>query len=99
MMNRLRLEKAQATKAANRERMRSQTVTVDDHWRIVRADPMNWEIQFKTAKGWQFQGYYGTIVAALKVLPAKMLGESAKGTLNDLLRNVEGIRESIEKAI
>lgn len=90
-----RLEKARATREAKREAMASQTVTIDKHWRILRADPMNWEIQYKG----KFQGYYGTIVAALKALPAKMLDEEAKGTLNDLLRYAEGIRTTIERAI
>ena len=90
-----RLEKAKATKQANRERFAAQTVTIDDNWKIVRADPLNWEIQYKG----KFQGYYGTIPSALRVLPAKMLNEDAKGTLTDILRCVEGISATIDKAI
>lgn len=88
-------EKAKATRAAQKERMASQTVTIDDHWQIIRADPLNWEIRYKG----KFQGYYGTIGNALCALPSKMLNESAKGTLTDIRRTLEGISSTIEKAI
>ena len=88
-------EKALATRQAKKAQMESQTITIDDDWRILRADPLNWEIQYKG----KFQGYYGTIPAALRVLPAKMLGEQAKGTLSDVLRSLEGVTATIEKAI
>lgn len=90
-----RTEKAQATRQAKKAAFAAQTVTIDPNWRILRADPLNWEIQYKG----KFQGYYGTIANALKALPAKMLDEQAKGTLNDVLRSVEGITATIDKAI
>jgi hypothetical protein len=88
-------EKMIASRAATRERLKTQTVTINQDWRILRADPLNWEIQYKT----KFQGYYGTIGGALRALPDKMLNEQAKGTLTDLLRTVDGIQGMIEKAI
>lgn len=92
-------EKIKAAKAAKRERMQSQAVTIDDNWRILRSDELNWEIQYKPKDKWTFQGYYGTISGALRALPAKMLNEVAKNDLADVLRSVEGISATIERAI
>ncbi len=92
-------EKALATRQAKKEQMQSQTVTIDENWRILRSDELNWEIQFHQRDKWTFQGYYGTISSALKALPAKMLSEIAKGSLSDVLRSLEGITATIEKAI
>jgi hypothetical protein len=75
--------------------MRSQTVTINEDWKILRADPLNWEIRYKGKPN----GYFGTVSAALRALPAKMLNETARGTLSDVLRSVEGIQAVIDKAI
>lgn len=88
-------EKIAASRAATKERMRSQTITVDENWRILRSDPLNWEIQYKG----NFKGYFGTVSAALAAIPAKMLNEEARGSLSDVLRSTEAIYAVIDKAI
>ena len=85
-------DKIKATKAANKKRMESQTITVDKNWKILRSDPMNWEIQYKG----KFQGYYGRLGSALSALPLAMLDEQAKGTLNNVLECLETIRRIIK---
>jgi len=89
------IEKARATKQANKERFEAQTVTIDENWRILRSDPLNWEIQYKG----KFNGYFPTLSSVLKRLPAKMLDETAKGDLSEVLRSLQAIQEVIEKAI
>ena len=76
-----RSQKIAATKAAKTEQFKSQTVLIDDNWRIIRADSLNWEIQYKG----KFYGYFGDLCNAFRALPSKMLKESAKGTLADVL--------------
>lgn len=88
-------QKAKQTRADKSAKYAEQTVTIDHEWKIVRADELNWEIQFKG----RFQGFYGTIVAALEALPAKMLGEVAKGSLNEVRRSVRAIQETIDNAL
>jgi hypothetical protein len=83
------------SKADKKARLESQTVTVDDNWRIRRSDPFNWEVQYKK----KFQGYYPSVSAAIRALPAKMLNEDARGTLTDVLRSAEGIVALVERAI
>lgn len=88
-------EKIRAAKEAQRKRLRSQTVTVDQHWKILRTDPLNWELRYKG----KFKGYYGTITDAIRALPSKMLDEVAKNDLAEVLRSLQGIEETIERAI
>jgi hypothetical protein len=90
-----RSQKIAATKAAKAEQFKSQTVWIDDNWRITRADSLNWEIQYKG----KFCGYFGDLYNAFKALPGKMLKESAKGTLADVLECQRGILARIEKAL
>ena len=90
-----RSQKIAATKAAKAEQFKSQTVRIDDNWRIIRADSLNWEIQYKG----RFYGYFGDLCNAFKALPGKMLKESAKGTLADVLECQRGILASIERAL
>lgn len=85
----------QAAKQANKERMAAQTVTIDENWRILRSDPLNWEIQYKG----KFNGYFPSISNAIKALPAKMLNETAKNDLGEVLRSLNAIQETIDKAI
>jgi hypothetical protein len=88
-------EKASATREANAKRWAEQTITVDENWRIVRADDYNWEIQFHR----KFYGYYGNLLHAFQALPAKMLGEAAKSSLATLIDTQKGICETIEKTL
>jgi hypothetical protein len=90
-----RSRKIAATKAAKAEQFKSQTVRIDDNWRIIRADSLNWEIQYKG----RFHGYFGDLCNAFKALPGKMLKESAKATLADVLECQRGILARIERAL
>lgn len=69
----------------------SQTIQVDDDWRIIRADEMNWEVQYKG----QFKGYFGRLVNALQDIPHKMLSKQAKGSIDELI----GIMRRIETEV
>lgn len=42
-----RSKKAIETKRLKREGFQNQTIEIDDNWRILRADKLNWEVQFK----------------------------------------------------
>jgi hypothetical protein len=90
-----RHEKAKATKLANAEQFASQTITIDSEWQILRFDDMNWEVQFKG----KFWGYFSSLPAAFKALPAKMIDQNASGSIADVLRCVEGIAETIQAAV
>ena len=90
-----RSQRIAATKAAKARQFKSQTIQIDDKWRIVRADSLNWEIQYKG----KFCGYFGDLHNAFKALPGKMLKESAKGTLTDVLECQRGIVARIERAL
>lgn len=86
-----------ATNKANAERWEKQTVTVDENWSIHRFDQKNWQIVSKKPKS--PENFYGSLFAALQALPAKMLSEQAKGSLNDLLELNRAIQQRIGMAI
>jgi hypothetical protein len=90
-----RSQKIAATKAAKARQFKTQTVRIDDHWRIIRADSLNWEIQYKG----KFYGYFADLHNAFKALPGKMLRESAKDTLADVLECQRGVVALIERAL
>jgi hypothetical protein len=94
-MNKKLGAKIKAAKDAAKARRLSQTIAVDENWRIVRADALNWEIQYKG----ESKGYYGQLENALKALPAKLLHETAKNSLAEIQRSLEAIREAVVKAI
>lgn len=85
--------KAQETQRKLRESWSQQTIVIDKDWKIIRSDELNWEIRYKGKP----QGFYSTIVAALKVLPAKMLSEVAKGDLATIVAQQKAIVEQIER--
>ena len=89
------LEKRKATLEARNAAFASQTVTVDQNWKIVRADEKNWEVQYKG----QFWGYFGSLVSAFKALPAKMLTQEAKGGIDELLAVHNDIIRRIDNAL
>jgi hypothetical protein len=87
--------KIQAAKAASKARHNSQAITIGKNWKVLRADAMNWMIQYKG----EFYGYYGKLSHALNDLPVKMLGEEAKNSLQEVQRSLQAIHETIKKAI
>ena len=89
------LAKMQEARIKARQGLDSQTITIDKDWRIIRPDELNWELQYK----YKTKGYYSTIVNALSALPAKMLNEAARGTLDELLKIHREIIRKIENAV
>jgi len=83
------------TQRLNRIEYDKQTIVVDDNWKIVRADALNWQIQFKG----QEKGYYGRLSHAFEALVDKILLEEAKTSLNDTLELVKAIRRRIIEAL
>lgn len=81
--------------AARRAARAAQTITIDSDWRIVRADELNWEVQYQG----RFQGYYSDPIAAFHSLPAKMLNPIAAGTLDQILELCHSIQTRIETAL
>ena len=88
-------EKRKATLEARSQEFSAQAITVDANWRIIRADPKNWEVQFKG----DFHGYFGNLPSALCALPAKMLSAEARGDVKELVATHKSIVERIEKTI
>jgi hypothetical protein len=89
------MRKIKETRDAQNAAFESQTITIDNHWRIIRSDILNWEVQFKG----QFWGYFGTVAKAFQALPGKMLSEEARGGVADVRSALNDIMERIEKAM
>lgn len=90
-----RLTKARETRTANAAKFAAQTVNIDKDWKIVRTDEMNWEIRHKG----RFQGYYGSLRAALRALPVKMLDDEARASLAAIEANFLIILHKIDAAL
>ena len=89
----------QACRKANADKFENQVITVDENWQILRADQWNWEIRQKVSEKWVFKGYYGKLNSALMALPAHMLGEQAKDSLEHCLICLKDIKYSILAAL
>jgi hypothetical protein len=72
-----------------------QTIKIDENWTIKRGDELNWQI-FKKGK---FYGFYGSLQGAFMALPAAMLGEEAKNSLQLILESQNDINRRIVAAI
>jgi len=81
-----------ATCAAKRNKRESQTIIIDENWRIVRADELNWEVQFNE----KFYGYFGSLKNAFNGLLKKMISDSARIDLQECLKAIKEIEEKIE---
>lgn len=76
-----------------------QVIKIDDNWIVRRIDELNWGIE-RIIKGKPvFQGYYGTIIAAFKALPAKILSDEAKTSLACVMECQKAINDRIESAL
>jgi hypothetical protein len=87
-----RAEKMSATCAAKRNQREGQTIVIDKNWRIVRADDLNWEVQFKE----KFYGYFGSLKNAFNGLLKKMISDSARKDIAEVLKKIKEIEEKIE---
>jgi hemolysin activation/secretion protein len=87
-----RAEKMSATCAAKRNRREGQTIVIDENWRIVRADELNWEVQFNG----KFNGYSGSLKNAFNGLLKKMISDSARKDVAEVLKRIEEIEKKIE---
>lgn len=85
-------QKMQATIKAKREAFEGQTIVIDENWRIIRADELNWEVQYQE----KFDGYFGSLKNAFNGLIKKMLSESAKKDLAQVLEVIKAIETKIE---
>lgn len=77
-------------------------VNIGEDLRIVRKDEYNWQIQRLQKKQWlpwPHTNYYGTLVGALKSIPATLMQTSDKNSLQAILRGLRGIQETIETAV
>ena len=92
-------EKIKATLKAKAEKFRSQTIKVDENWSIVRRDELNWQIRNKTQREPFDRWFFGTLRDAILSLPDKMLGEEAKGTIDDVRRCYRGFCEAVLNAL
>lgn len=88
-------EKSKATKLAKKESFAEQTVVIDENWHIIRADELNWEIQFKG----KFHGYFGRLSHALKAIPHKMLNVEARGSLIQIVAILQSIEARIDQCV
>ena len=94
-----RSEKIKATLKAKAEEFKSQTIKVDENWSIVRLDELNWQIRHKDQRAPYDKWFFGTLRGALLALPDKMLGEEAKGTIDDVRRCYRGFCEAVLNAL
>ena len=92
-------EKIKATLKAKAEKFKSQTIKVDENWSIVRLDDLNWQIRHKDQRAPYDKWFFGTLRGALLALPDKMLGEEAKGTIDDVRRCYRGFCEAVLNAL
>ena len=92
-------EKIKATLKAKAEKFKSQTIKVDENWSIVRLDELNWQIRHKDQRAPYNKWFFGTLRGALLALPDKMLGEEAKGTIDDVRRCHRGFCEAVLNAL
>jgi hypothetical protein len=88
--------KIKATVALNRKKWDSQTIVVDENWKVHRCDQFNWEIRYRE----EFSGYYGRLTSALEALLPKMLGEeSPGGSIASLLELGRDIKRRIIQSL
>lgn len=90
-----------ARKDAIRSKCESQTIVIDEIWSIRRVDERNWQIINKNAEknGFDNENFHGSLFAALRALPAKMLSSEACGTLQLIIDNQKAIRSRIVQAV
>lgn len=87
-----RAEKMSATCAARKEKREGQTIIIDENWRIVRADELNWEVQFNE----KFYGYFSSLKNAFNGLLKKMISDSARKDVAEVLKRIDEIEKKIE---
>lgn len=91
----------EARTAAILAKCASQTIVIDENWSIVRLDERNWSIRNKMAEkdGFDNENYFGSLFAALKALPAKMLSDEASDALAKVIEGQKAIRARIVQAV
>ena len=98
-MNAATKAKIQASRQSRAAEFAAQIIKVDENWIVQRADEFNLEIVHRRSGRWQFYGYFGTLISAFNALPAKMLGEEAKISLNQVIESQKAINERIAMAL
>jgi len=92
-------EKIKATLKAKAEKLKSQTIKVDENWSIVRLDELNWQIRHKDQRAPYDKWFFGTLRGALLALPDKMIGEEAKNAIAEISRRYRGFCEAVLNAL
>jgi len=98
LVNLSKSDKIKATLKAKAEKFKSQTIKVDEDWSLVRVDELNWQIRHRDQRAPFDRWFFGTLRDAILSLPDKMLGEEAKGTIDDVRRCYTGFCEAVLNA-
>jgi hypothetical protein len=98
LLNLSKSDKIKATLKAKAEKFKSQTIKVDENWSVVRVDELNWQIRHKEQRAPFDRWFFGTLREAILCLPDKMLGEEAKGTVDDVRRCHRAFCETVINA-
>jgi hypothetical protein len=98
-MTKDRLKKALATKKARKQEFAAQTIRIDNEWKIVRIDALNWQIRKNGKCPNNRENFYGTIIGAFYALPVKMLSEQAQEDVVRVRQAFESLCLTIEGAI
>jgi hypothetical protein len=98
-LNATKSEKIKATLKAKAEKFKSQTITVDENWSVVRLDELNWQIRHKDQRAPYDKWFFGTLRGALLALPDKMIGEEAKNAIAEVSRCYRGFCEAVLNAL
>lgn len=99
-----RKQKAAATRQKKKAAQDQQVIVINDKWKIVRLDELNWAVVFSgkhpitgerqdAKQPW----VYGKLIDALLALPHKMLDEGQKKTLADILKDVQEMCATLER--
>jgi hypothetical protein len=91
--------KIRATLKAKAEKFRSQTITVDETWSIVRADELNWQIRHKDQQAPYDKWFFGTLRGALLALPDIATGEEARNAIAEVSRCYRSFCEAVLNAL
>lgn len=91
-MNPTYSHRIKSAKARLKAAYAAQTVVVDPHWKIVRIDDRNWQIQLNG----EDKGFFGSISSALRALPDKMLDLEARESVQKVLEAARRIEKTVE---
>lgn len=78
----------------------NEQVKIAPGWTIERVDELNWAIQpSRQRKGGNRTWYYGSLIAAIRAIPIKMISTGDVTTLKTIENLMRDIEEMISKAL